>query len=485
MTGAFTADSWHTDCQTTQMDFLLSKFARLAKHLQWLALFALLVLSFWAVKAFVPLVRNVFAQATPVSGGANPPAVVPSGPDDNARFKAQDDRITSSLQKLEHDLDTDLTNLKERAQAQQSLITGLTGLTGLYVVILSIAAYSRLQQTKEDSKDSIEGTKTKMADFIQEVRADIPAVRGIARRIEDLLAELDGRLPVDGDWTSQSTFRNLDDQQIQQALIDEMVINSLDIFDMKQDAGNRRTVSRLYVRLGQFYFSKALFWREIERARNASLPVAPVTARLAAQSANDSLACLCRAEIYFDKAITIDDTDPIALRARGVAPQHRAIWKKQDSQASAYDVENLSKSAKYIAESLRADEFEPGALFANAWLLANSASPDYTGALRNLTKLIEHAESLSSTQQRKFVSPAYFNRANYRARILKASKGNSADEFDLLAADLRAAKKCAVGDERKAAYAANVRAEIATGGDLDVAYNASSVVKSAIDEILS
>ena len=154
------------------------------------------------------------------------------------QLKAQDDRFVSALDVL-----------KDRASSQQTLIATITTLTGLYVVILSFAAYFRLQQTREESKEAVKAnqkafddaktdytgrfdnikdnlkdfetttrsqitelqseSRTKVNALITEVRTDIPALHGIGRRLEQLLAELDSRLPVDGDWTTAATYDKL------------------------------------------------------------------------------------------------------------------------------------------------------------------------------------------------------------------------------------------------------------------------------------
>jgi len=456
------------------------KFSRHADWMQRLALFPLVLLCLAAAATLVPPALAIFtakpaAVKSPITTVSFPP-----GTDAATQAKAQDDRIAAELKASKDQIAEDLATLKERASTQQSLITALTTLTGLYVVVLSLAAYARLQQTREESKDSVAETKTRMDEFIQEVRTDIPALHGIGRRIESLLAELDARLPVDGDWTAAETFRKLDDDQIQQALIDEMVINSLDIFNVSQDISNRRTVSRLFVRLGQFYFSKGSYLRKLEQARLAAAP----PARVAAESPNDAFACLRRARLYFDKALEVDPTDPIALRARGVVTQHCAVWKKVDTGAAAYDNGMLTESRVFLARSIAADPFEPGALFANAWLLANSVPPDCQGAVESLTVIIDRATALPIKQRRKYVHSAYLNRANYRARLLAAA-GHHAQkaESEAIAADIKDGKEWAVRAERTETYIQDVRAEIVPTGDLHYAYVNARAVRSAIDKL--
>ncbi len=82
-----------------------------------------------------PLVLARLQQQTP---GATPSQTV-------STVKTQDDPITSAIE-----------TLKQRANAQQSLIGALATITSLYAVILSFAAYFRLQQLKEETKESIE-----------------------------------------------------------------------------------------------------------------------------------------------------------------------------------------------------------------------------------------------------------------------------------------------------------------------------------------
>ena len=167
--------------------------------------------------------------------------------------------------------------------AQQTLVTSLATLTGIYVVVLSIAAYLRLQQTKDDFEAldrRFEEGKRRIDGLIGEVRSDIPAVQGIGRKLERLLAQLDQRLPVDGDWTDRRTYQKLGPEQIQQALIDEMVISSLETFNVTADSKTQRTVSRLYVRVGQFYFARAAFLRRREIEFEGSEDVRSVKAGL-------------------------------------------------------------------------------------------------------------------------------------------------------------------------------------------------------------
>lgn len=453
----------------------MTRSGRLALLFRRAALVPLFFLCVLALLCVGILLSSVYAQTT--SPGQQPPATGP------APGQSLNDYVVTHVKDADTHIEREIDALKDRAGAQQNLITGLTSLTSLYVVILSLAAYFRLQQTRDESEKSIESTKSKMDDFIQEVRSDIPAVHGIGRKLEGLLADLGSRMSA-LDWTRGSSFANLDDDHLQQALIDEMVVNSLDIFNVKQDLNVRKTVSGLFYRLGQFYLSRASFLRS--RELTAYGPVAARPARAPGANLHDSVACLSRARIYFDKAIDVDDRNPIALRARGVVEQHVAQWKKQDDYAPRYDPGIFTASRLYIRKSLAVNPNEPGALFADAWLLANSDPSDCKGAIAALTKVIQYAPALSDSERRKYLYPAYLNRADYNARLARVTSGSHQQtHYTNIIADVENALKTSTQYQLADTFKQDLRDEIAPGGDLTDAYRASPTVKAAIDKALT
>ena len=415
--------------------------------------------------------QNLELQAPP-PGTSTPPAY--PTPD---QLKAEDARFSSALDVL-----------KDRASSQQTLIATLTTLTGLYVVILSFAAYFRLQQTRDESKEAVKANKEGFAEtkkyyderfqqLITEVRTDIPALHGIGRRLEQLLAELDSRLPVDGDWTSGTTYDNLPLDAKEQALIDEMVINSLDIFNVTQDVGARRTISRLYVRLGQFYFARANSLKRTvaaETAAGTSRTVQPI------EPSNS----LCRASLYLDKAVGIDEKDPVALRARGVVLIHIATWKQAATPNSSLDETLLAHSRSFIDRSLKSDPSETGALLARAWLLARINPPDYEAGIRDLTTVIDKGPNLSTLHRRKFLANCYLNRANYTAKIL--ARGTSTDvqkrvALESITKDLRDGLAAAKFAGKDSGYIADMKKEL-NEGDLVLVY---PEIKPSVDALLT
>ena len=435
------------------------------------------------------------APPPPTTPATTPSTTPPSYPTAE-QLKAQDDRFASALDVL-----------KDRASSQQTLIATITTLTGLYVVILSFAAYFRLQQTRQESDEAVKAnnerfkevkenldkfenttrsqvtelqteSRTKVSALIAEVRTDIPALHGIGRRLEQLLAELDSRLPVDGDWTNATTYDRLPTDAKEQALIDEMVINSLDIFNVTQDIGARRTVSRLYVRLGQFYFARANSLKRTAAAeKKAGTPptVHP----------DDPSNSLCRGSLYLDKAVRIDENDPVALRARGVILMHIAIWKKETTGSPDYDSTILAHSKSFIDRSLKNNPAEPGALFARAWLLVRAKPPEYEAAIKDLTMIIDHAAELSTLHRRKFLDICYLNRANYTARVLRQGAPTPDQKkvaLESITKDLQEGMNVAEPAGKKGSYADEIRREIGKDGDLELVY---TEIKSTVDPLLT
>lgn len=440
--------------------------------------------------------RGLLLQtAPPTTTPATTPPSTPAYPTAE-QLKAQDERFVSALDVL-----------KDRASSQQTLIATLTTLTGLYVVILSFAAYFRLQQTRDESREAVarnekgfEDTKdfyvdrfgdlkdriadletnahTKVTALITEVRTDIPALHGIGRRLEQLLAELDSRLPVDGDWSTAATYDKLPTDAKEQALIDEMVINSLDIFNVTQDIGARRTIARLYVRLGQFYFARASSLKATFAAEKKAGTPATV-------HPDDPPNSLCRASLYLDKAVRVDEKDPVALRARGVILIHYAVWKGEAAGSVDYDKTILAHSRSFIDRSLNNDPTETGALLARAWLLIRATPPEYEAAIKDLTTVIDRADKLPTLHRKKFLANCYLNRANYTARILR--QGTPTPEQKKLALesipkDIQAGMNEAKCADKENGYKTDLKKEIATGGDLELIY---PEIKSTVDPLLT
>lgn len=379
-----------------------------------------------------------------------------------------------------------IIELKERAATQQTLINSLAGLTGLYVVILTLASYLRLQQAKEDTKITlakmdadqgilrsdmekrIDATTDRLKDLIAEVRLDVPAIHGIGRRLEYLLAELQIRLPVDGDWTEAETYGRLASDQREQALVDEMVINAMEIFNISQDVANSRTVSALYLGLGHFYFGKAVYTR-------------------AKSNKADAVLLHCRADLYLNKAVEADSTNPVAHRARAVSTIWSAIWKQEDEKSIQLNEALLAKATRHIQASLNADPEEPGALFAASWLLRRQQKHDES--IEQLNKLIALEQNLRAIYKRKFLYAAFLNRATNRAFRLANTADPTKDyvnsEIKLIDTDCREALRLALQHQRKDTFQNLLKREIETGGDLAVLYTVTPDLRVTIDQILT
>jgi len=320
--------------------------------------------------------------------------------------------------------------LRERATYQQNLISAIVTITGLYAVILSFAAYFRFQQIKDDTKESLtentkrielsaeslerkfQDAKEKLSDLREEVRADIPAIHGMAKRLEDLLVELQTRLPIDGNWATLENVGKMSIALHEQALVDEMVINSLDIFDISKGTPTAKTVSRLFTSLGQFYFLKATYHHKKEQ--------------------NDMFeAGFIRSKIYFDKATSFDNLNAIAWRSRGVAEMWGYNWR--DSKIDDGKL-LLSQAHNFIEKSLAIDPNEPGALDANSYIL--SIENNYSEAVEYCSRLIELDRTLTSQLRRKYIPNAYLQRGFYRALSLPYDK-TQAEVAQLISEDLK------------------------------------------------
>lgn len=455
--------------------------SRTAEFLHRFALLPPILLALVVLFSLLELRASARPETPPPANNTTAPSPDPVA----AQLKAQDQRIDAELQ-----------TLKDRASAQQNLIAALTTLTGVYVVILSFAAYFRLQQTREESREAIKRNKedfdnaqkdydrrftesrTRIADLITEVRADIPALHGVGRRLELLLAELDTRLPVDGDWTNPNTYDKLTTDEKEQALVDEMVINSLDIFNVSEDIGSRRTIARLYVRLGQFYFARASSLRRVA-AEEKKLGKPPTVGPDEPQS------CLCRGTLYLDKAVRVDPTDPVALRARGVILMHTAIWKQEGSGRPDYDPTILAHAKHFIDRSLDKNPNEAGARFARAWLVVRSNPPDLDAAIKDLSAIIDIAADLPAVQRKKFLDFCYLNRANYNARLLKQRTPTPEEKTaaqESIRKDLEEGSNAAKAAGKTATYQTEIRREIGSTGDLELVY---VDLKASIDALLA
>ena len=395
------------------------------------------------------------------------------------QLKAQDDRFASALDVL-----------KDRASSQQTLIATITTLTGLYVVILSFAAYFRLQQTRDESKEAVKANKEGFAEakkyyddrfkeLTVEIRADIPALHGIGRRLEQLLAELDSRLPVDGDWTNATTYDRLAHRR-QRAGPHRRDGHQL-TRHLQRHPGHRRPPHRLPpLRSSRSVLFRARQLSQTHRrcgkeGRHSHRTVHP----------DDPSNSLCRGSLYLDKAVRIDENDPVALRARGVILMHIAIWKRETAGSPDYDRTILAHSKSFIDRSLKNNPAEPGALFARAWLLVRATPPEYEAAIKDLTMIIDHAAELSTLHRRKFLDICYLNRANYTARVLRQSTPTLDQKkvaLESITKDLQEGMKVAEPAGKKGSYVDEIRREIGKDGDLELVY---PEIKSTVDPLLT
>jgi hypothetical protein len=298
-----------------------------------------------------------------------------------------------------------IETFKERASAQQTMIGTLITITGLYAVILSLLTYTKLQQMSVETKEAIDDNtkkidaavkalKEQFTDLGDQVRADIPAVHGIGRKLEELLVQLQHRLHVDGDLTTQDKYGIISIEMIEQTAIDEMVINSLDIFNIKKDVGKVRTIARLYSSLAQFYFVRSTYHRKRKESSLAD-------------------SSFLRATIYSEKASEIDPSDPVAWRVRGAITTWQAETLKENMKSPEYDKKLIDRAQYYFSKSLSLDDNEPGALDGIAW--CSSETGQHREAIEFVSKLVSAAQKMKSSHQRKYLLFAYPSRAMYRS----------------------------------------------------------------------
>jgi tetratricopeptide (TPR) repeat protein len=338
-----------------------------------------------------------------------------------------------------------LETLKERASAQQTMIQTLITITSLYAVILSIVAYVRLQQIKEDTKEAIADNSQRLDkaiarlskqldDLGTEVRADVPAVHGVGRRLEELLAELQQRLPVDASATTKDKSGALTFENVEQVAIDEMVINSLDIFNIRKDVGKVRTVSQLYIALGQFYFVKSKYHQDLKEPSSTQ-------------------SCFAKAKIYFEKATEIDPSDPVAWRARGALSSWEAFSKMENLGLSEHDPKMLAHVNLYYSKSLELDNTEPGALDGMVWLCSVTKKPNE--AIKYATRLIDSGAIMTTQHKRKYLLFAYLHRARLRAEILTNSTNQTSEvakTIEQIEADLNLGNDVAIALSAQPAF---------------------------------
>jgi tetratricopeptide (TPR) repeat protein len=320
-----------------------------------------------------------------------------------------------------------IQQLKERASAQQTMIGTLLTITSLYVVIISAVAYFRLQQIKQDTKEAIDlNSKSldetlkrltnRIEDLSDDLRHDVPAVHGIGNRLEELLVQLENKFPVDGELTTQDKYGVLRLENSESIAIDEMVINSLDIFNIKKDVGKVRTISRLFVSLGQYYFLKSTYHHEREQVDLRE-------------------SCFVRAGLYFEKANQFDTTDAVAWRGRGIWTLWRAQYDKESAEAGVLDPKLIELAQQLLLKCIQIDSKEPGAL--DGLATCERARNRFREACEYSTRIIENRNDYTPALKRKYGIYAYSNRALDSAVLLASDPSDRERKIQEIIRDYR------------------------------------------------
>ena len=258
-------------------------------------------------------------------------------------------------------------------------------------------------QTKKSLEDLTEDTEKKLVKFQDEIWKELPQMRNLQKRLDDLLRELAQTVPSESDRTSRSSYRNLSEKKRQEVLVSEYKIGALRNF-ISTDPESRATLAGLYRALARFFAGRYL---ADERTGDAE-----------------------RADIYALESLEIEPNHAGIYRVRGTTSlwQYRKLPSdvngRDSAKNSALRDGMLADAALFLEEALRLDENDVVA--ACNLVIALNYRKSFDEAIEHSRKMLGRAENVPSTDVKSYFPKLYVNLACSLANKFKLP--NQTDE---------------------------------------------------------
>jgi hypothetical protein len=345
---------------------------------------------------------------------------------------------------------------EQRFDQQERMLDKLATITGIFTLILAGAAYAGLSQTKAKAEAEISALSTKAdADItlihekVDRIRADIPSIYALNRRIEDVLYVIQSKLPPEENWGLPNAYKRLTAGDRQKILLCEMKIAAIGMFDIQNSPQMRQRTADIYLAMARFYLvrSEQEARREIREEDQA------------------------RVVQYLEHVTDLQDAFPsaVAHRLRGVMLMQNYQKEKAEPKPDPERLAALLEEMKrYLRKSKDTDENEAGAWYnlANVYGLFENKP---LAAIEELTRLLNRRDKVQEIQRGKFLPDAAINLACYhlryaasiRTRLKPAQeRKHEADALEACRLGKKLAREYCVSE----AFAENLEGEL--GGDL-------------------
>lgn len=365
----------------------------------------------------------------------------------------------AQLDKLPADQKTEEAQEKLREQRfdqQERMLDKLATITGIFTLILAGAAYAGLSQTKAKAEAEISALSAKAdADItlihekVDRIRADIPSIYALNRRIEDVLYVIQSKLPPELNSGVADAYKRFTAEDRQKILLCEMKIAAIGMFDIQSSPPMRQRMADIYLAMARFYLMRSV--QEAHR-HNREEDQARVVQ-------------------YLEHVTDLQDAFPsaVAHRLRGVMLmqnyQKEKAAPKPDPDRLAHLLEEMKR---YLHKSKDTDENEAGAWY-NLSYVYGTFEDKPLAAIEELTKLLNRRDNVREIQRGKFLPDAAINLACFHMRSLSSTHGKlkpaqeRRHELDALAA-CRLGKKLAKEYCVWEMFVGNLEGEL--GGDL-------------------
>jgi tetratricopeptide (TPR) repeat protein len=377
------------------------------RGLRWVLVFLSLV---GALGATVCLFRVVALAGAAWSHATASPAT-PASPVQQPATPAQQGQSAPVQQPKDYSADfrsseTDHDNLLNRLIALVGLYTIFIGfftlITGLYSYINVEALKKRTDaQSAELDKDfgSLKETAATLetdlrkssAKLEAEIRDQLPELGRLKERLREVVQDLDHLIPNEEDWAGGARISGSQREGIR---ISEMTIAGLRIFLNPTAVEMKQSMSRLYRKLGRFYFDEFVRLNSVEASE--------------------------RADLYLGSAIELDPAAAESYQLRGAIALTRATLSLPDGQGDEeplgpgrqnildHAIRNLKRALQLNPDSLGAAYNLALSYFYSGRIdLAVSVSTD--ARLRVKQALQSTPPTLSSGEVRKYVPYLYTN----------------------------------------------------------------------------
>jgi hypothetical protein len=354
---------------------------------------------------------SLAAVSAPKAAGPKSATQPPSQPLSPALSEEIEARVNDAKKDLEARNDEDWKHANERiaekTDGSQQLLDKLITLVSVYTVFLGFAALFTLKNARDEAKEQVETIRKQADENVQKYQQNFPEFTGMHERVQQLMREMERRLPSEEDWNNDDSFRKLSEADRQYIVDSELTVAAMSIFDFGKSPKLKPRLSSIYAVFARFYIGR---YRTL---------------------AEDSESDFLRAVSYAGRVIDLNPDGGAGYRLRGaihLARYERLAKASPPAGASALE-QSLAKAELDLSEAIQkgtAESVDAGAYYNQA--LVRYYRGDIEGAVRVSRQLLGLESKISRLQREKYLPSIYVNLGSFLAKLAKrAAEENQLD----------------------------------------------------------